>query len=437
MRHVGAVLMRARSSHLTYTRCAYLRRLSSASSPTPSPPPNKPPSSPKPKSKLRRNLFILFFLGTAYCLLPSTQSQPQTLNDTTFVPYTITSRTALSPSSFVITVTPQTPNPQPPYFLPGTNRWRHPLWSVEFKQPEVQISRHYTPLPPPQHIQAGHHSLDQGNADDGKDAKEEHGALRFYIRAVGDGEMSRYLNRLRESQTVHLRGPHVGFDLVHRLGSRKLLVFLAGGTGVVPGMQAARVALDCYEDTKVSLLWAVRSREEITSQAGQSVQKAWWDFAAKQPDELKETPGLSPVAEQLLDMKKIYGPRFDVRIAVDQEGTSFQLPHVRQALTSISDDYGSSPKHPGTGCALHDQSLHELVSEFEADKPRCGCAPMDGALPGKNLFIVSGPEGFVKHYAGDKVWRGGVQTQGAVGGLAGQLRQQNPGLRDDWLVLKL
>lgn len=248
--------------------------------------------------------------------------------------------------------------------------------------------------------------------------------------------MSRYLSRLRESQTVHLRGPHVGFDVVHRLGSRKLLVFLAGGTGVVPGMQAARVALDGYEDTKVSLLWAVRTREEIAC-AKAVDERPWWDFGAKQPDELKESEGLTPVAQQLLDMKKTYGPRFNIQVSVDDEKTFFGKSHIQQALTAISSEDGSSKKHPGSGCSLHDQKLHEHVSEFESEKPLCECAPMDGALPGKNLFIVSGPDGFVRHYAGDKVWRGGTHTQGAVGGVAAEVQRQSAQLKDDWLVLKL
>ena len=403
---------------------------------------SSPEAQPKRSSKfLRRSLILGLLLGgTLYYLGGSSSAKSTTLNDLTFVPYTITSRTALSPSSFVLTVVPQNANPDPPYLLPGTDRWRHPLWSVEFKQPEVQISRHYTPLPP---------CSRSGSPDDvtaaAATAEEDHngeadGALRFYIRSVGDGEMSRYLNRLRVGNDVHLRGPHVGFDLVGRLGASKNIIFLAGGTGVVPGMQAARVALDGYEDTKVSLLWAVRRREEIQSaKPGSAGGRSWWDLGWSSPEPRELDPALegpSPVARQLAEMKRQYGPRFNVQVVVDEEKSTFHPRHVQKALAGLCEG-DSTPSHPGTGCSLHDQKLHELAPEFEAKKPDCQCAPVDGAMPGKNLFIVSGPDGFVTHYAGTKEWRGGQHTQGPVGGVVGKVQSQNPQLARDWLVLKL
>jgi hypothetical protein len=77
------------------------------------------------------------------------------------------------------------------------------------------------------------------------------------------------------------------------------------------------------------------------------------------------------------------------------------------------------------------------MSEFETDSPSCTCLPADGALPGKNLFIVSGPDGFVSHYAGPKIWRGGKQTQGPVGGVVAEIQKSHPQIAKDWLVLKL
>ncbi|KAF4120810.1 Sucrase/ferredoxin-like [Geosmithia morbida] len=424
-------------------------------------PPPKEGTSPAPAPKRTRRRLILCTLLVAGTVLytvggSSDGSHASTLNDETFVPYKMTSRTALSPSSFVMTVVPQTPNPDPPYLLPGSRRWRHPLWSVEFKQPEVQISRHYTPLPPP--LEGSDTAITRGENE-----VESEGALRFYIRAVGDGEMSRYLNRLRPGNTVHLRGPHVGFDLVRRLGAAKRLVFLAGGTGVVPGMQAARVALDGYDDAVVSLLWAVRQRCEIemgggTSSERTTVTKAkrwWWPFGHEAgPTELRgddDGRNLAPVARQLADMKKRYGDRLSVQIVVDDEKTSFGLEHVQKALldtaapdhnhtsASVKAPIKAKPVHPGTDCPLHDQALHNLASEFEAgSSPDCRCDAIHGvSLPGKNLFIISGPDGFVTHYAGEKLWRGGRHTQGPVGGVAGRILEQHPHLQKEWLILKL
>lgn len=395
---------------------------------------------PPPKKSHRRLIVAgLLLTGTLIYLTSSSSNATTsaTLNGTTFVPYTIVERVAMSSSSFVLTVSPGTPNPDPPYLLPSSNRWRHPLWSVEFKQPEVQISRHYTPLPP-------------ASISSAEVSAEREGQLRFYIRAIGEGEMSRYLNRLREGHTVWLRGPHVGFDLVRRLGASKSIVFLAGGTGVVPGMQAARVVLDGFEDSKVSLLWAVRKREEIQRPAegkqkeeGGPSKQAWWDFRTPKaaPSELDVRMARpSPVAAQLASMKTQYGDRLSVQVVVDDENTVFDKEHIQNALYLLSSENsivgGPSPDPTGS-CQLHNQKMHEQASEFESDSPVCHCSPTEGVLPGKNLFVVSGPEGFVSHYAGAKVWAGGRQTQGPVGGVVDAIQKANPQLAQDWLILKL
>ncbi|CCF45039.1 hypothetical protein CH063_14249 [Colletotrichum higginsianum] len=68
----------------------------------------------------------------------------------------------------------------------------------------------------------------------------------------------------------------------------------------------------------------------------------------------------------------------------------------------------------------------------------CACSSSaTSAAPGKNVFVVSGPEGFVEAYAGAKVWRDGGQLQGPVGGMLGALQRKNPDTLKDWIVLKL
>lgn len=419
---------------------------------------------PRPRKPYRRLLVVgLFLTGTLIYFTGSSSSfapAAATLNGTTFAPYTIVDRVAMSPSSFVLTVSPETPNPDPPYLLPSSNRWRHPLWSVEFKQPEVQISRHYTPLPP--EFLSSLSSSSSSSSLPAEASAERDGCLRFYIRAIGEGEMSRYLNRLREGHTIWLRGPHVGFDLVKRLGASKSIVFLAGGTGVVPGMQAARVVLDGLEDSKVSLLWAVRNREEVQSKrVGSSSssssdqdeekgegergppERGWWDFRSPKTALMELDVRLSrpsPVAAQLARMKTQYGDRLSVQVVIDEEKTFFDKDHIQTSLSQLSPDNNGAKipsSDPTSSCSLHNQELHTQASEFENDSPVCRCSPTEGVLPGRNLFVVSGPEGFVRHYAGAKVWAGGRQTQGPVGGVVAALQDANPQLARDWLVLKL
>lgn len=358
----------------------------------------------------------IYYLATPSC---------KTLNATTFVPYTITSRDAISPTSFILTVVPQTPNPSPPYLSPASSAWRHNLWSVEFKQPEVQIARHYTPLPP----------LDGDTPVDGR--------LRFYLRAVDGGEMSNYLRRLSVGSDVWLRGPHPGFDIARRLGERKHVVFLAGGTGVVPGMQAATAVLDGSDTTQMTLLWAIRRREEL--QHARPKASAWWLFGKRGVPEVLDA-GLdapSPITRQLSEMKVKYGDRLRIQVAIDEEYTSFQESDILNATKASSGDAKSpSANHTlsSKGCHFHNQRVHELSSDFDVrgdDDDNCKCVSGADTPPGKNLLMVSGPDGFISRYAGPKVWLGGRQTQGPVGGVAAELLRRQPDLSREWLVLKL
>ncbi|RSL76432.1 hypothetical protein CEP51_009975 [Fusarium floridanum] len=375
-------------------------------------------STPKQARVLPPLIFISIIIGGVGYYLATPHPKPDTLNDISFVPYAITHREAISPTSFVITIVPRKPNPSPPYLTPSddASRWSHPLWSVEFKQPEVQISRHYTPLPP----------LASEDPTDG--------ALHFYIRAVGDGEMSHYLARRQVGQDVFLRGPHVGFELAERLGEHKRLVFLAGGTGVVPGMQAAKAVLEANRDASVDLLWAVRKREEIQNSAAPK-QSSWKFWQEKKPTTLGlEVENPSPVTRRLQDLKATYGDRLKIQVVVDEEGTKFQEKDIKNAILASP----STAVSPSSGCRFHDQMMHVHASEFALpDAPGCACKPPEGTPLGKNLLIVSGPDGFIEHYAGAKIWLGGQQTQGRIGGIAGQLQRQNPTIAQDWLVLKM
>ncbi|KAL2677062.1 hypothetical protein Neosp_010829 [[Neocosmospora] mangrovei] len=375
-------------------------------------------SAPKQARVLSPLIFISLIIGGVGYYLATPHSKPDTLNDISFVPYAITHREAISPTSFVITIVPHKSNPSLPYLTPSdtSSRWSHPLWSVEFKQPEVQISRHYTPLPP------------LANED------PTDGALHFYIRAVGDGEMSHYLARRQVGQDVFLRGPHVGFELAERLGEHKRLVFLAGGTGVVPGMQAAKAVLETSSDASVDLLWAVRKREEIQNSAAPK-QSSWKFWQEKKPTTLGlQVENPSPVTRRLQDLKATYGDRLNVQVVVDEEGTKFQDKDIKNAILASP----STAVSPSSGCRFHDQMMHVHASEFALpDAPGCACSPPEGTPLGKNLFIVSGPDGFIEHYAGAKIWLGGQQTQGRIGGIAGQLQRQNPTIAQDWLVLKM
>lgn len=343
--------------------------------------------------------------GISYYLLSS--PEPSTiLNKERFVPYDLTSRTAISPTSFVFTASPRNPVNASTY-LDG-DKWRYSQWSVEFKQPEVQIARHYTPLPPL------------------SDAEAREGVLRFYVRTVPGGEMSSYLGRLGPGSEIWLRGPHAGFDVAGRLGVQgKKVVFLAGGTGIVPGLQVARAVLDSDESASVSLFWAVRKREEL--QGTTKIEGLSWWTKPKLLDVKEEIEKPSPIGRELQILKQAYGARLDIKVAIDEEKTAIDQQTVQAALTT------SAIKDSAPDCRLHSQRMMQMAPELEEPGQDCACGPEGG----KNLLIVSGPEGFVSRWAGPKAWVQGIETQGAMGGILGQVMKSNAGLARDWLVLKL
>lgn len=166
----------------------------------------------------------------------------------------------------------------------GGQIWRHGvLWSVQLKHPDLQIGRHYTPLPPSVRDADDEASsprswacTEKGRFIEGEIFKSERGPIsswtfssrtgespppsqppspppeqdpaaediRLLIRAKAKGEVSPYLHSLPLGAAVELRGPKIECALP--AGVRNV-VFLAGGTGIAPAMQAAYSLLRAWE----------------------------------------------------------------------------------------------------------------------------------------------------------------------------------------------
>ena len=345
---------------------------------------------------------------------------PKPLNEQTFVPFTITAREQVSPTSFIITVEHKDGD------LWGSSRkamdaaWAHGLFCVEIKQPELQVARDYTPLPPPPI---------RGEDAGGKRAKAEHqrhGNLRFLIRKMDGGEVSTYLSRLKVGDQIELRGPHLGFDLKERLGEAKSLVFLAGGTGVAPALQAVHKLLDGHDGDDddnsqskpfIHLMWANRRREDCDNSSINNNHNA--------------------IVSLLKAAKARHGDQFNYTCTVDAEGSFITDRAVSDAVTALG-GRTSLPASVSDNCQFHSPVLLAASSERDdkekkAAGAKCECGPSGG----KNLLMVSGPDGFIEHFVGPKRWYGGKELQGPVRGVVGDLTRKKPKTWDDWLVLKL
>jgi hypothetical protein len=255
--------------------------------------------------------------------------------------------------------------------------------SVLFKQPQLQIARAYTLLP-----------KEPGQPDD---------ELRFLIKREKGGEVSSYLHRLESGSEVEVRGPNAEYVLPERV---RKVVFLAGGTGIAPALQAAKAV--AADEADVHILWANRHREDCeggksdTLSAGGSWSETfagWFSpFGtpgkdAKAQDTVLEKRPKSEIVRRLEALKREGNGRVAVDYFVDEE-ERFIRPVEATTLVRAS-----------------------FSPEAKPD--------------GKNVIFVSGPEGFVNAWAGPKEWRNGEELQGPLGGVLAKLDLK------DWEIVKL
>ncbi|OAA68775.1 cytochrome c mitochondrial import factor [Niveomyces insectorum RCEF 264] len=447
----------------------------------------RPPSPKSPRRQTRRVLLVALVLAAG--ALYYTTSRPPTgshrrgrrvegaFNPDTFVPFTLVARETVTPNAFVLTLrfaadaaSPEACTATRAAFARAR---RHGLWSVEVKQPQIQIAREYTPLP------------EIGCDEAGNDADP---TLRLFVRTVPGGEVTRYLSQRPVGSTIELRGPQLSFDVATRLGGGGdggggedvHLVCLAGGTGIATALQAADAVLGPTGTgtSRVTILWANRLPDDCAG------------LCDDRPADGGNT-ATNSIVRDLRALRQRYGAdRVRVRCFVDAQQTFITEEAVR---ASLLDEPKAAPTHwwpswlwrqpkamrpvnadaaaaaaaaaaarassqpPATSpttCFYHaDKVLQSLAADpdKEADASAtvgrtCSCPASAGGSrpassasngsPEKPLFVVSGPDGFVRAWAGPKIWAGGEERQGPLGGILGAMRAKDPLLKD-CLVLKL
>ncbi|KAI1391448.1 uncharacterized protein F4822DRAFT_396773 [Hypoxylon trugodes] len=416
---------------------------------------NLPPQSGPQHPQRRGNWksWILFNLagvtGVAIVAITLKSANPNATNDDknsvintkSFSPFTIISKEQVSPTAFVLSVRPEIGEGKKGSTRKLQEAWDHGLWSVEVKQPQLQIARHYTPLPP-----------SDGNEGD----------LRFLVRKVDGGEMSTYLSKLRVGENVYLRGPHLGFDITKRLGDAKDIVFVAGGTGIAPALQIARKVLDtkpaettAAEKPTVSILWANRlSVDALGRETFQSSKTSgsWWSGKpSSNPEAQKQTqePSTPSLTHQIRTLQQNHPENFRISYFTDEEGTFIKEPDLRTAISPPSPATKRQPLLPAAWiCPWHSTAaLERLPNDNDVARRSgdCTCAKdaktkkevLPTSATGASLVCVSGADGFVAAYAGPKRWYRGGEMQGPVKGILGQIVKDEEVKGVNWLVLKL
>lgn len=293
-----------------------------------------------------------------------------------FVSYVLKSKESTSPTNSIFTFVPQDPK-----YLGKTfeNVWKQGIWSLQIKQPHLQIARAYTPLPPISSCDTATHA---GSA------------LKFMIREERKGEVSGYLHKLPLGAIISLRGPLLEYKLPSDVSQ---ILFLVGGTGIAPALQAIHCLSVRAENKEtlpnIHIMWANRMREDCiggfsdTQRANKSWYPNWSNLFVTPKEEISRSNSdliRSPIVEHLQDVKQSSSGRVTVDYFVDEEKKFIDEKVLKSFLGLKS---AVVMRNRGTNNAA------------------------------KKLIVISGPDGFVQYLAGSKGWKNGREVQGQLGGL--------------------
>lgn len=337
-------------------------------------------SSTGPKKRLGRLAVVsVAAAGIGAYIRWQQDTGPSTLNPTSFTKYKLVSKEPVSSTGSIFTLKPAKPDGNADVY---EQAWRAGVWSVMFKQPQLQIGRDYTPLPG---------TLDEGGT----------GELRFFIRRDPFGEVSRYLHGLGLGSVVEMRGPKMERRIP---GRTREVLFIAGGTGIAPALQAGHALLRRSDEThrpQIHILWANRKREDCAgglNDGRSKKQESWSWFGLVKSDPSSSAPRAvqsdalqSRMVRELEVLKSQYPGQVTVDYFVDEERTYIQ----KQDILGFTNSTGVS-----------------------------------GSLRNK-MILVSGPEGFISYMAGPKLWAQGMEVQGPLQGIIGELGLTN------WTTWKL
>lgn len=311
----------------------------------------------------------------AYMRWQQDSGSSTTLNPISFTKYTLVSREPVSSTGSIFTLRPARPDGNAEVY---EEAWRAGVWSVMFKQPQLQIGRDYTPLP--------------GVIDADANKEEDEGELRFFIRKDPFGEVSRYLHGLGLGSVVEMRGPKIERRIP---GQTRDVLFIAGGTGIAPALQAGHTLLrrsDASHRPRIHILWANRRREDCAGGLNDHQEKtqggwSWFGLRKNSPSSSASPAVQNDIASQsrmvreLEALKSQYPGQVTVDYFVDEERTFIQKQHIL-GFTDSTEASGSSRN---------------------------------------KMILVSGPEGFISYMAGPKLWAQGMEVQGPLQGIIGEL----------------
>ncbi len=365
----------------------------------------------------------------------SDRSNQELITTEGFTPYTITFKHFITPDLFLIELTPTLRSWKTKYVNKRSYWDGSQLWSVEIKQPDIMITRNYTPLPlyvlqtyKNQIKEQDIIKSENENENDKKqyvikmlgDSKDE-GKMMFLIKKYKDGEVSTWLSKRKVGDRIEIRGPHIEFKFPQNqysnlpprptmidtpsslrsdikytsLPKHDDILFLAAGTGITPILQML-LSKNPFRG-KVDVIYSVKNKKDIAfpnflmflEKTGRA--RFWYFIESKgqfitSNDLPNPTPsylGLPPLNDNsqktIQDLLKINAKRREIRKIQNHD------PIIGDYKTAI------------------DHTLAEEVNN-KITKP-------SDSTP--SWAIVCGPEGYISYVAGQKE----EYSQGNTGGL--------------------
>ncbi|RDW83961.1 cytochrome b5 reductase family protein [Aspergillus mulundensis] len=345
------------------------------------------PASPVSRQWLRLTLVTITAAGVGGYIkwTQDAKAGSTTLNPVRFTSYELVSREPVSTTGSLFTIKP--PKSDGSNLAIYEEAWNTGIWSVMFKQPQLQIGRDYTPLPPT--------SDTEGDV-----------CLRFFIRKDPFGEVSRYLHSLKIGARIEVRGPRIECEIPLET---ETVIFVAGGTGIAPALQAGHTLLrrtNQVNKPRIHILWANRQRQDCVGGRNESTDAA----AEVRPSWLS----------------RIFGSKPDRSYALTKVGDTVESSLIVREIETLKAQYPEQ---------VTVQYFVDEESSFIGKRSIWDCTKSaESSSSGKgnrNLILVSGPEGFIGYMAGPKIWAQGMELQGPLQGIIKELDLQN------WAVWKL
>ena len=250
------------------------------------------------------------------------------------------------------------------------------IYSYYIKEPTLQVERPYTPLT----------MLSRNDAC----------SLDMLIKRYADGELSRYLHRLRPNAPVYVRGPEVTWQLPSHATMPDEIVMMVGGTCVAASHQLLSNVLDTrdpatspkltvwYAATSLDALQAVPDMVRYMKQYPEQVQLRLW------VERMPQHP-------QQADLCTATGVPVDAQVRRLDTATWLGRLWSRRPVHELVVDGVAVPVHSGR------ISFEDIQTRLTHSEVR------------RRLVLVCGPDGFVHALAGPKARD--LRSQGPLGGM--------------------